>query len=159
MLEPATETRPWAEQRRLDDALFRLQIAWLLERSAFYRDKLSKAGFEAPQEIGGLDDIAALPFTEKSEIRAGVTADNPIGTHVCVPRSEIVRIFSTSGTTGAPSYIPLTRQDLDTWVTTSARSYATSGVAAGETIVSTYNAGPFVAGAALAHLLDPRARL
>jgi phenylacetate-CoA ligase len=49
-----------------------------------------------------------------------------------------------------PSYIPLTAQDLDNWVTGSARSYGASGIAAGERIISTYNAGPFVAGAALA---------
>jgi phenylacetate-CoA ligase len=61
-----------------------------------------------------------------------------------------VRIYSTSGTTGAPSYVPLTERDLDNWVTASARSYAASGVAAGQRIVSTYDAGPFAAGAALA---------
>ena len=61
-----------------------------------------------------------------------------------------MRIYSTSGTTGTPSYIPLTAPDLDNWVTGSARSYAASGVAAGQRIVSTYNAGPFAAGAALA---------
>jgi phenylacetate-CoA ligase len=61
-----------------------------------------------------------------------------------------VRIYSTSGTSGAPSYVPLTAEDLDNWVTGSARSYGASGVVAGEQIVSTYNAGPFVAGAALA---------
>jgi phenylacetate-CoA ligase len=66
-----------------------------------------------------------------------------------VERSEIVRIYSTSGTTGTPSYIPLTAGDLDNWVTGSARSYAASGVSAGQRIVSTYNAGPFAAGAAL----------
>jgi phenylacetate-CoA ligase len=66
-----------------------------------------------------------------------------------VERSEIVRIYSTSGTTGTPSYIPLTAGDLDNWVTGSARSYAASGVSAGQRIASTYNAGPFVAGAAL----------
>jgi phenylacetate-CoA ligase len=64
--------------------------------------------------------------------------------------SEIVRIYSTSGTTGTPSYVPLTAGDLENWVTGSARSYAASGVSAGQRIVSTYNAGPFVAGAALA---------
>jgi phenylacetate-CoA ligase len=61
-----------------------------------------------------------------------------------------VRIYSTSGTTGTPSYIPLTASDLDNWITGSARSYGASGVQAGERIISTYNAGPFVAGAALA---------
>jgi phenylacetate-CoA ligase len=67
-----------------------------------------------------------------------------------VDSSEIVRIYSTSGTTGAPSYIPLTASDVEYWLTGSARSYAASGVQPGQRIVSTYNAGPFVAGAALA---------
>jgi len=67
-----------------------------------------------------------------------------------VDPSEIVRIYSTSGTTGAPSYIPLTADDVESWLTGSARSYAASGVEPGQRIVSTYNAGPFVAGAALA---------
>ncbi len=64
-------------------------------------------------------------------------------------RAEIVRIYSTSGTTGTPSYIPLTAGDLENWVSGSARSYGASGVTAGQRIVTTYNAGPFVAGAAL----------
>jgi phenylacetate-CoA ligase len=69
---------------------------------------------------------------------------------MCVEPAEIVRIYSTSGTTGMPSYIPLTASDLENWVTGSARSYGASGVEPGRRIVSTYNAGPFVAGAALA---------
>jgi phenylacetate-CoA ligase len=95
-------------------------------------------------------DLAQLPLTDKGELRATVTSENPIGAHLCAAPEEIVRIYSTSGTTGTPSYIPLTAPDLDNWVTGSARSYAASGVAAGQRIVSTYNAGPFVAGAALA---------
>src|SRR4029077_16351005 len=59
-------------------------------------------------------------------------------------------VYSTSGTTGTPSFVPLTAGDLDNWITASARSYAASGIVAGQRIVSTYNAGPFVAGAALA---------
>jgi phenylacetate-CoA ligase len=61
-----------------------------------------------------------------------------------------VRIYLTSGTTGVPSFIPLTAGYLENWVTGSARSYAASGIGAGERIVPTYKAGPFVAGAALA---------
>jgi phenylacetate-CoA ligase len=130
-----------------DAASYRNQIAYLLERSAFYRAKLP---FAEPYEAGGLEAIAQLPLTEKSELRATVTADNPIGAHLCAAPDEIVRIYSTSGTTGTPSYIPLTERDLENWVTGSARSYGASGVKAGERIVTTYNAGPFVAGAALA---------
>ncbi len=144
------ETRPWPEQVEADDASYREQLAYLIERSAFYREKLTKAGYPSVEAAGGLGEIARLPLTEKAEIRATCTSDNPIGAHLCARASEIVRIYSTSGTTGAPSYIPLTADDLDNWVTGSARSYAASGVAPGQRIVSTYNAGPFAAGAALA---------
>ena len=130
-----------------DEDAYREQIAYLLERSAFYRDKLD---LTTPDEAGGLADIAQLPLTEKQELRASVTPENPFGAHLAAPRDEIVRVYSTSGTTGTPSYIPLTATDLDNWITGSSRSYAASGIEAGERIVSTYNAGPFVAGAALA---------
>jgi phenylacetate-CoA ligase len=133
-----------------DDASYREQLAYLLDRSAFYRDKLGAAGIASAGDAGGLADIAQLPLTEKSEIRATCTPGNPFGAHLCAEPSEIVRIYSTSGTTGTPSCIPLTAGDLDNWVTGSARSYAASGVRAGQRIVSTYNAGPFAAGAALA---------
>jgi phenylacetate-CoA ligase len=149
MLEPEVETRPWAEQHAIDDASYRRQLEYLFERSAFYREKLAAAGVASAEAAGGLADIARLPLTEKRELRATCTPANPIGTHLCAPPGEILRIYSTSGTTGSPSYIPLTAADLDNWVTASARSYAASGVAAGGRIVSTYNAGPFVAGAAL----------
>jgi phenylacetate-CoA ligase len=115
-----------------------------MERSQFYREKL--AGFDTS---GGLAELAQLPLTEKDELRASRTRENPIGTHLCVEPGEIARIYSTSGTTGTPSYIPLTAGDLESWVTGSARSYGASGIAAGDRVVTTYNAGPFVAGAAL----------
>ena len=150
ILEPEVETRPWAKQPAVDDPHYRRQLAYLFERSTFYRAKLAAAGFASSEAAGGLVEIAHLPLTEKREIRATCTPKNPIGSHLCVEPAEIVRIYSTSGTTGAPSYIPLTADDLENWVMGSARSYAASGVAAGQWIVSTYNAGPFVAGAALA---------
>ena len=149
MFDPEVETRPWRDQVALDEALYRKQVSYLLARSSFYQDKLRTAGFHTEDAVGGLDKIAKLPFTEKDEIRASCSADHPIGTHLAVPMDRIVRIFSTSGTTGTPSYIPLTAQDLDNWVVTSARSYSASGIRPGEAIVTTYNAGPFVAGAAL----------
>ena len=150
MLEQEVETRPWDEQLALDDAAYREQLAYLLARSAFYLEKLGAAGLATAEDAGGLAEIAGLPLTEKSELKKTATPESPIGTHLCADASEIVRIYSTSGTTGTPSYIPLTVRDLDDWVTGSARSYAASGITAGQRIVSTYNAGPFVAGAALA---------
>jgi phenylacetate-CoA ligase len=148
--ELEVETLPWIDQERIDGANYRRQIAYLFSNSRFYRDKLSAGGFASPDEIGGLAQIGNLPFTEKDELRASRSEVDPIGTHLAVPLSDVARIYSTSGTTGTPSYIPLTARDLDHWVTTSARSYAGSGLKPGERVVTTYNAGPFVAGAALA---------
>jgi phenylacetate-CoA ligase len=150
MLEPDVETRSWEEQLTLDDASYRAQLSYLFERSQFYRRKLADAGVASPRDAGGLHEIAQLPLTDKRELIETTTADNPIGTHLCARPDELVRIYSTSGTTGTPSYVPLTASDLDNWITASARSYGASGIAAGQRIVSTYNAGPFVAGAALA---------
>jgi phenylacetate-CoA ligase len=149
MLAPEVETRSWAEQLELDDRSYRAQLEYLFERSPFYREKLAAAGVAHAEAAGGLDEIAQLPLTDKSELKATATPENPFGTHFAADPSEIVRIYSTSGTTGTPTYLPLTAGDLENWVTGSARSYAASGVVAGQRIVSTYNAGPFVAGAAL----------
>src|SRR6478735_4609613 len=147
--EPDIETLPWPEQRALDDRLYREQVGYLFERSRFFRDKLQANGFATPETAGGLDDIEALPLTEKDELRQSRSEAHPIGTHLASPLEVVVRIFSTSGTTGIPSYIPLTAGDLENWVRTSARSYGASGLNKGERVISTYNAGPFVAGAAL----------
>jgi phenylacetate-CoA ligase len=149
ILDPAVETRPWQEQHAADEWLYRKQIEYLLPRSAFYREKLAVAGFANPQTVGALENIVALPFTEKDELRRTETPDEPIGAHRAAPPEAIVRIFSTSGTTGTPSYIPLTAADLATWIRISSRSYAASGLSAGDRLISTYNAGPFVGGVGL----------
>ncbi len=149
MFQPEIETRPWAEQRSIDEPAYRKQLNHLFDNSRFYQQKLGAAGFKTAASAGGLDDIRNLPFTEKDELRASRSEADPIGTHIAVPLEKVCRVFSTSGTTGIPSYIPLTPNDLERWVLTSSRSYAAAGVKAGERMVSTYNAGPFVAGAAL----------
>lgn len=149
MFEPDIETRSAEDQRAIDDTLFRRQVAYLFENSRFYQSKLSNVGFSGPDDVGGLDNVDKLPFTEKDELRASRSESEPIGTHLAVPMERLVRIFSTSGTTGTPSYIPLTEADLDNWIRTSSRTYAASGLQARQRIVSTYNAGPFVAGVAL----------
>lgn len=143
------ETLPWAEQRALDEGPYRQQLRHLFDHSPFYQAKLKAAGFWNAEAAGGLEQIDQLPFTEKDELRASRTPDNPIGTHLAVPLDRLTRIFSTSGTTGTPSYIPVTPADLENWVETCARSYCAAGLRKGDRIVTTYNAGPFVAGATL----------
>ncbi|HEX9905117.1 MAG TPA: AMP-binding protein [Propylenella sp.] len=149
ILDPETEARTWEEQRAADDPLYRRQIGYLLAHSRFYREKLAATGLATADAIGGLDAIEALPFTEKDELRAARSEAEPIGPHLAADIRDVVRIFSTSGTTGTPSYIPLTAADLAQWIRISSRSYAASGLAAGTRLISTYNAGPFVAGVGL----------
>jgi phenylacetate-CoA ligase len=149
MRNVAVETLPWEAQIAADDPLYRDQIGYLLANSPFYRKKLANAGCSRPEDAGALADIARLPFTEKDELRQSRTEGNPIGAHLAAPMKEIVRIYSTSGTTGTPSYIPLTAGDLANWVEISCRSYSASGIRKGDRLVSTYNAGPFVAGVTL----------
>jgi phenylacetate-CoA ligase len=129
-------------------ALYRDQVSGLFERSTFYRAKLEQAGFTG-DAAADLSRIAELPFTTKDELRQSQLESPPLGSHVAVPLEEVARVYSTSGTSGTPCYIPLTRRDLEEWRRIARDSYGRSGLGAGQRLVTTYNAGPFVAGAAL----------
>jgi phenylacetate-CoA ligase len=149
IFRPDIETRTPEEQRRIDRATYRRQVEYLFDASPFYRRKLAAAGFHDAAAVGDLDQIAALPFTEKDEIRKSQAEHPPLGDHLAAPRDQLARIFSTSGTTGDPVYMPVTRADLAMWIEISSRAYFATGIRPGMTVISTYNAGPFVAGAAL----------
>ena len=129
---------------------YRAQVATLFERSGFYREKLRAAGFAGAAAVGGLERIADLPFTEKDELRKSQAEQPPLGAHAAIAISQAARIYSTSGTSGAPLYIPLTRSDVEQWREIGRRTYSRNGLRAGERVVTTYGAGPFVAGASLA---------
>jgi len=145
--DPAVETRPVAEQFALDRASYQRQIAYLLKNSAFYQKKLGDAGFDTPEKVGTLDDIAQLPFTEKDELRTSQADFPPFGSHIAADPDSLVRVFSTSGTTGTPCYLGLTKNDLDMYAANVARGYSAAGFKPGQRLVVGFNAGPFVAGA------------
>ncbi|MGG5820697.1 phenylacetate--CoA ligase family protein [Falsiroseomonas sp. HW251] len=149
MFQPEVETRDPAQQRKRDDIALRWQLAYLFDRSPFYARKLRAAGFHDVAACGGLEGLPRLPFTEKDEIRASQAASPPFGDHLAADPRTIVRIYSTSGTTGDPCYMPVTAKDLAGWIEMSSRSYTATGLRKGMRAVSSYNAGPFVAGAAL----------
>jgi phenylacetate-CoA ligase len=148
MYAPEIETRPPAEQFRLDAAQYRRQLEYLFGRSAFYRRKLLAAGFPDVDAAGPLERIHELPFTEKDELRRTQAEVPPFGDHLACDPAALVRIYSTSGTTGVPCYIGLTRNDLEMYATNVARGYTAAGFSRGQRIVVGVNAGPFVAGAA-----------
>ena len=147
MYDAELETRSVEEQFALDRESYRRQIRYLFDHSAFYRRKLVEAGFSSPAHVGELDDIAGLPFTEKDEIRATQAVAPPFGDHLACPPDQLQRIYNTSGTSGVPCLIGLTRNDLAGYATNVARGYTAAGFAKGQRIVVGFNAGPFVAGA------------
>jgi len=135
---------------RSADEGYRRQIAALFQRSPFYREKLRAAGFADAGAVGGLERIAGLPFTEKDELRRSQAGHPPLGAHAAIEISQAARIYSTSGTSGTPLYIPLTRNDVEQWREIGRCTYSRNGLKAGERVITTYGAGPFVAGASLA---------
>lgn len=147
MFDKAAETRPLEAQFELDRKAYRRQVAYLFERSPFYRAKLEAAGFTDAGSVGELEDVAGLPFTEKDELRATQAAAPPFGAHLAAAPESLVRVFSTSGTTGVPCYLGLTRRDLEMYATNVARGYTAAGFSPGQRIAVGFNAGPFVAGA------------
>jgi phenylacetate-CoA ligase len=148
MLHPEVEGRSLDPQLQHDDAAFRRQIAYLFARSPFYRRKLMAAGFKNAESVGGIENIANLPVTDKSEIRESQKSVPPFGDHLAADPKDLMRIYSTSGTTGTPTYIGVTKNDMEVWATNTARSYYASGFRPGQPLVVTFNAGPFVAGGA-----------
>ena len=86
-----------------------------VRKSEFYRRRLDEAGV-TPESITSLDDIRRIPFTTKQDLRD----QYPTGL-LCVPRSEIVRMHCSSGTTGSPVAICHTQNDINCWADLMAR--------------------------------------
>ncbi|HWM27940.1 MAG TPA: hypothetical protein VNQ14_05750, partial [Woeseiaceae bacterium] len=146
MYDETVETRPVEEQFAIDRKSYRKQIEYLLANSPFYQNKLEAAGFLNAGDVGALDDIANLPFTEKDELRKTQASVPPFGDHLACRPEALRRVYSTSGTTGVPCYIGLTGQDLEIYATNVARGYTAAGFLPGQRIAVGFNAGPFVAG-------------
>ena len=107
----------------------------------FYRKKMQEMGLELG-DVKGIEDITKLPFTTKSDLR-----DNyPFGL-LAVPRSEIVRVHASSGTTGKATVVAYTRKDLDLWSECVARAFTMAGVTREDTIQIAYGYGLFTGGA------------
>jgi phenylacetate-CoA ligase len=145
--DPEIETRDPKEQFKIDSQQFTKQIEYLFENSAFYQKKLREAGFQNAKDVGSLENLSELPFTEKDELRKSQLDAPPFGAHLACDPRQLSRVYSTSGTTGVPCYIGLTKNDLDLYATNVARGYTAAGFTQNHRLVVGFNAGPFVAGA------------
>ncbi len=114
------------------------RIAALLKSNNFYGQRLKDAGVS---EINSAEEFEALPFSEKADLREAY----PLGL-MAVPEEEIVRIHSSSGTTGTPVIIPYTQKDVDDWAIMFARCYETAGITNKDRIQITPGYGLWTAG-------------
>lgn len=132
-LDPS-ETRPWAQTQRDQLAAFG-PLLDRLRRSEAWAERLG--AIAAPQH---LDELAALPFTTKEDLRAAQAAHapaRPLGAFQLVDTCELAQVTSSSGTTGAPTYFGLTRNDLRRWSDRIGNAYRTAGVEPGSVVALT----------------------
>jgi phenylacetate-CoA ligase len=114
------------------------RIQALVKAGSFYGKKLKEAGITG---IHSADDFEKLPFSEKSDLREAY----PLGL-MTAPEEEIVRIHSSSGTTGTPVIIPYTAKDVDDWAIMFKRCYETAGITNMDRIQITPGYGLWTAG-------------
>ena len=134
-------------ERASRDELASLQLTrlkWSLAHAyrnvPHYRKAFDAAGV-TPDDLRTLEDLAKFPTTSKDDLRQNY----PFGMFA-VPRSEVVRVHASSGTTGKPTVVGYTRQDIDTWATVMARSIRAAGGRAGDIVHVAYGYGLFTGG-------------
>ena len=110
---------------------------------AHYRASFDEAGV-SPADLRSLDDLAAFPFTVKDDLRRNY----PFGLFA-VPRAQVIRIHASSGTTGIPTVVGYTRNDLDMWAGLVARCLRAAGARSGDMVHVAYGYGLFTGGLGL----------
>ena len=119
-------------------ALVDRQIKRILASGNYYSEVYRKAGITG---VSSAEDFEKIPFTDKADLRNAY----PLGIQA-VPDEQVVRIHSSSGTTGKPVIIPYTAKDVDDWATMFARCYEIAGITAKDRIQITPGYGLWTAG-------------
>ena len=138
-LEPI-ETASVDELRSLQTERLRWSVRHAYENVPHYRASFDAAGVH-PDDVRELSDLAKLPFTSKADLR-----DNyPFGMFA-VPREQVVRVHASSGTTGKPTVVGYTQDDIDMWAAVMARSIRAAGGRRGDVLHNAYGYGLFTGG-------------
>jgi phenylacetate-CoA ligase len=120
------------------------RLRWTLRHAydnvSHYRRAFDEHGVR-PEDLRDLPDLVRFPFTTKADLRANY----PFGMFA-VPREQVSRIHASSGTTGRPTVVGYTRDDLETWAQVVARSIAAAGGRAGDMVHVAYGYGLFTGG-------------
>lgn len=120
------------QSQRLIDTVKRIY-----SKVPYYRHKMEAAGLR-PEDISGIEDLHRLPFTVKEDLRINY----PFGMF-CVPQKEVVRLHASSGTTGKPTVVGYTQNDINIWSDMVARIVTMAGVTAEDTVQIAFGYGLF----------------
>lgn len=128
------------EIRALQLERLKWSVRHAYDNVAMYKQRFDEAGVH-PDDLQQLSDLAKFPFTYKNDLR-----DNyPFGLFA-VPRSEIIRLHASSGTTGKPTVVGYTANDISNWADLVARSLRASGLRKGDMVHNAYGYGLFTGG-------------
>lgn len=146
--DKGTETMPRSELETLQLERLKNIAVYCYNNVRLYRDKFDKAGFN-PEKIKTLSDIEYIPYTTKEDFR-----DNyPFGMFA-VPRKQIVRLHASSGTTGKPTVVAYTKDDLDMWSDCVARIIVMAGVGDDDIVQISFGYGLFTGALGLHYGLE-----
>jgi phenylacetate-CoA ligase len=134
------ETLPPERLARVQLARLRATVKNAWENVAVHRARMQAAGIR-PRDIRSLEDVARLPFTQKSDLREHY----PFGLFARA-RKALARLHASSGTTGKPTVVGYTKRDLARWSDLMARSLACAGARPGDVIHNAYGYGLFTGG-------------
>jgi phenylacetate-CoA ligase len=140
MFQPEIEMMSREALEALQLARLRTQLARVYANVPIYRRKFDEAGFH-PEQLETLADLARVPFTVKDDLREAY----PFGMFA-VPQRDIVRVHSSSGTTGQVSVVGYTRGDVERWSDLMARTLACAGATADDVVQVAYGYGLFTGG-------------
>jgi len=144
-LNAEIETMDPDKLRSIQETKFLKQLDYVWEKSAFYQKKFRDHGVERG-DIKRLQDLPRLPFTEKEELRISQAEHPPLGSHCVAPMEDIIRIHSSSGTTGVPTFIGITRHDRKVWTDITARSLFAKSVRPSDVVIHAVGLTFFVGG-------------
>ena len=140
MFSPDFESMKLPRLRELQLERLRWSVRHAYEDNPVYRRKFEAAGFH-PDQLRSLADLNRIPFLTKQEMRDA----SPYGLFA-VPMKDVVRVHSSSGTTGHATVVGYTKQDLDLWATLMARTIASAGGSADDILQVAYGYGLFTGG-------------
>ena len=140
MFQPEVETMPRSELDKLQLERLQQTVRRAADNVPHYKSAFHDAGV-GPDDVKALEDLEKFPFTVKDNLRDAY----PFGMFA-VPREEVVRVHASSGTTGKPTVVGYTKDDIDLWADLMARTMACTGVRPGDIVHNAYGYGLFTGG-------------